>query len=112
MVVFLLSGYFGRGPISPAAVWVPNRILAFITLPASCGVALLIQRQRLDVTRAQDQAMGEAEETSGAVGTGLGLRLCKSLIGRAGGSLVVDVRDPNATAIELRLPVTEAPESG
>ncbi|MET0395587.1 MAG: HAMP domain-containing sensor histidine kinase [Longimicrobiaceae bacterium] len=58
---FFFADLFGRGPISSPVVWVPNRIFAFVTLPASCGVALMLQRRRLEAVRARDAAMASSE---------------------------------------------------
>jgi len=58
---FFFADLFGRGPISPPLVWVPNRIFAFVTLPASCGVALMLQRRRLEAVRARDAAIASSE---------------------------------------------------
>lgn len=58
---FFFADLFGRGPISSPLVWVPNRIFAFVTLPASCGVALMLQRRRLEAVRARDAAVASSE---------------------------------------------------
>ena len=61
VAAFFFADFFGRGPISPPLVWVPNRIFALVTLPASCGVALMLQRRRLEAVRARDAAMASSE---------------------------------------------------
>lgn len=61
MVGFVLAAYFGRGPLSPALVWVPNRVLAFLTLPASAVLAFLLQRRRLEAVQARDGALAASE---------------------------------------------------
>ena len=43
---FAIAAALGRGPISPASVWVPNRILAVFGIVASGAVALMVQRHR------------------------------------------------------------------
>ena len=58
---FLFAALYGRGPISSPLIWVPNRIFAFVTLPASCGVSLMLQRRRLEAVRARDAAMASSE---------------------------------------------------
>lgn len=54
---YLVATQFGRGPLSPAAVWVPDRILAGLTLPAGCAVGLMLQRRRVEADRVRDQAV-------------------------------------------------------
>jgi len=56
VVGFLVAAMFGRGPIVPAVVWAPNRVLAFLTLPASLAISLLIQRARLQAASGQEEA--------------------------------------------------------
>jgi signal transduction histidine kinase len=58
---FIVAALYGTGPTTTPQVWVPNRIFAFVTLPASCGVALMLQRRRLEAVRARDAAMASAE---------------------------------------------------
>lgn len=53
----LVASLHGMGPISPASVWVPNRVIAFLSLPASAYLALLLQRHRCDAERARDAAL-------------------------------------------------------
>lgn len=55
-VGFVVAAFLGAGPISPARVWVPNRIFAFLTIPASCAVALLLQRRRMEAEGAASSA--------------------------------------------------------
>ena len=50
---FGMAAAFGRGPTSPASVWVPNRILAVFGIAASGAVALMAQRHR----RVADEAL-------------------------------------------------------
>ncbi|HEX8273864.1 MAG TPA: HAMP domain-containing sensor histidine kinase [Longimicrobiaceae bacterium] len=58
---FFFAALYGRGPESSPLIWVPNRIFAFVTLPASCGVSLMLQRRRLEAVRARDAAMASSE---------------------------------------------------
>ena len=58
---FFAAALFGTGPASSPEVWIPNRVFAFVTLPASCGVALMLQRRRLEAVRARDAAMASSE---------------------------------------------------
>lgn len=58
---FLTAALYGAGPVTSPLIWVPNRIFAFVTLPASCGVALMLQRRRLEAVRARDAAMASSE---------------------------------------------------
>ena len=46
LVGFAIAAAIGRGPVSPASVWVPNRILAVFGIIASGAVALMVQRHR------------------------------------------------------------------
>lgn len=62
LVGFVIAAMYGRDPISPSAVWAPNRVLALLTLPGSLLLARLIQhgRRRIELereraTRASDQ---------------------------------------------------------
>ncbi|CAN5531622.1 hypothetical protein BH24GEM3_BH24GEM3_21190 [soil metagenome] len=61
IVGFVLAAYLGHGPLSPAVVWVPNRILAFLSLPSSAVLAYLLQRRRLEVVTARDSAVAASE---------------------------------------------------
>ena len=54
MACFAVAAVLGRGPISPAAVWVPNRVFVFLTLPAITFLALALQRGRLQAESARD----------------------------------------------------------
>ena len=56
MIGFLLAAAFGRGPISPAAVWAPNRLFAFLTLPGSLVLARLLQDVRRKVSGERERA--------------------------------------------------------
>ncbi|HEV2733801.1 MAG TPA: HAMP domain-containing sensor histidine kinase [Longimicrobiaceae bacterium] len=58
---FITAALYGTGPTTSPLVWVPNRIFAFVTLPASCGVALMLQRRRMEAVRARDAAMASSE---------------------------------------------------
>jgi signal transduction histidine kinase len=51
---FVAAAALGRGPISPAEVWVPNRILAALSLPASGALALILQRRRIEARRSAE----------------------------------------------------------
>lgn len=44
---FLVAAIFGRGPITPSAIWLPNRLFALVTIAASAPIALLLQKRRL-----------------------------------------------------------------
>lgn len=56
LVGFLVAAIVGKGPIPPAAVWLPNRVFVTISIAASCPVALRLQRQRLDAQAARERA--------------------------------------------------------
>lgn len=53
LVGFGVAAALGRGPVSPATVWVPNRVLAVFAIAASGAVALMAQRHR----RVADEAL-------------------------------------------------------
>jgi signal transduction histidine kinase len=53
---FVAAAAFGRGPIGPAAVWAPNRLLAFLALPGSYLVARIVQRERLRAAAERERA--------------------------------------------------------
>ena len=52
-----VAAVYGAPPISPPAVWVTNRILAFSSIVAMTFVALILQRQRLAARRALRAAL-------------------------------------------------------
>ncbi len=56
LVGFIVAAVFGRGAISPAAVWIPNRIFVTIAILASCPLALVLQRRRLEAEAARARA--------------------------------------------------------
>ena len=56
VVGFIVAAVFGRGAISPAAVWIPNRVFVTIAVLASCPLALILQRRRLDAEAARTRA--------------------------------------------------------
>lgn len=60
---FILAALFGHGPVTPPAIWVPNRILAFLTLPSSFAIALLLQDRRLQAARSRDAALAANDLT-------------------------------------------------
>ncbi|CAN5121727.1 hypothetical protein BH20GEM2_BH20GEM2_09760 [soil metagenome] len=58
---FAASTVWGHAPVSPALIWVPNLVLVFLALPASCAVALYLHAIRRDVEAAHDQAVSSSE---------------------------------------------------
>ena len=56
IVGFTVAAIFGREPISPREVWVPNRIMTALSLPASAAVALLLHGQRSHARNAAEEA--------------------------------------------------------
>jgi len=60
-VGFTVAAMVGAKPISPPAVWIPNRIFATLSIPAATLVALLLQRRRRDAERARDAALSASE---------------------------------------------------
>ncbi len=56
LVGFAIAAVWGRGPISPPSVWMPNRVLAVFGILASGAVALMVQRHR----RAADDSLRAA----------------------------------------------------
>ncbi|MBA4157765.1 MAG: HAMP domain-containing histidine kinase [Gemmatimonadetes bacterium] len=61
VVGFLIAAYWGHAPVSPASVWVPNRLVAFLSFPLSAALALLLQKHRLSALAARDQAVSTGE---------------------------------------------------
>lgn len=55
-VGFFLAAVFGRGPISPEAIWLPNRLFAITAIAASAVLALMLQRRRIDAETARRDA--------------------------------------------------------
>jgi K+-sensing histidine kinase KdpD len=53
---FVVAAMFGEGPISPRTVWLPNRLFALVVIIASCLLALLLQRRRLQAEAARADA--------------------------------------------------------
>jgi signal transduction histidine kinase len=53
---FLVAAILGRGPISPQAVWLPNRVFAMVAIVSSCALSLLLQRRRLQAEAARTEA--------------------------------------------------------
>ena len=53
----VVASIFGRPPISPEIVWIPNRIFATLTVVASAGISLMLQRRRVESVRARDEAL-------------------------------------------------------
>ncbi len=51
---FLAAAVLGRAPISPAQIWLPNRVFVFLTLPATCAIALRIQTHRRQILQARE----------------------------------------------------------
>ncbi len=79
---FVLAAAFGRGPVSPRAVWLPNRVFVILTLTGSCGIALWLQVRRRALEEARDAAI-RASDTS---------RLLYRLLAH-------DLRSPLSTAV-------------
>ncbi len=82
-VGFFIAAAFGRGPISPEAVWIPNRIFVSLTLPAACAIALRIQTRRIQISRAREEATRSSQLN----------RLLMSLLAH-------DLRSPLSMAVE------------
>ena len=53
----VVAAIFGFPALSPASVWVPNRVFAFLAVIASGPLALVLQRRRLDAERSRDAAV-------------------------------------------------------
>lgn len=92
---FLVAALLGRGPISPAEVWVPNRAFTLLTLSASTGLSLVLQRHRRAAERSRDQAL-HARDVN---------RLLMSLLAH-------DLRAPLALAVQGLDYVKSAGEGG
>ena len=60
-VLKILAAIFGADAISPAAVWVPNRVFTMLIVPASGIVATMLQRRRLEAEQALAQATAARE---------------------------------------------------
>ncbi len=58
---FAASTLWGAPAVSPPLIWVPNRILVFLAIPASCAVALYLHGRRRDVEAARDEAVSGSE---------------------------------------------------
>ena len=61
VVAFVIAAILGKGPISPAAVWVPNRVIVLLALPASGVLASTLQGRRLMAEQHRDEAMAGSE---------------------------------------------------
>ena len=94
-VGFVMAAVFGRGPISPEAIWLPNRLFAIIAIAASAILSLLLQRRRLEA----EAARGEAESARDLS------RLLHSLMAH-------DLRSPLALARDALSGVQGASRSG
>jgi signal transduction histidine kinase len=57
-VAFAVAAVFGHPSLTPAAFWVPNRVLAALSIPAAAAVAHVLQRHRVRAERARDAAVG------------------------------------------------------
>jgi signal transduction histidine kinase len=56
-VAFAVAALLGRAPQAPPVFWIPNRVLAVLSIPAAAAVALLLQRHRLHAERAREAAV-------------------------------------------------------
>lgn len=79
---FVVAAIYGRDPLSPESVWVPNRILAALSIPGTLVLALILHGLR----RSAEEAAAEAERSSDLN------RLLVSLLAH-------DLRSPLALAI-------------
>jgi signal transduction histidine kinase len=61
MTGFIVAAIFGEGPVSPARVWVPNRILALMAIPAAGLLARLLQQRRIEAERSRDAAVAAVD---------------------------------------------------
>lgn len=61
IVGFVAAAALGKGPISPAEVWVPNRVLAALSLPACGALALLLQRRRQEARLAAEASRRDSD---------------------------------------------------
>ena len=58
---FLAAAIFGEPTTSPVTIWLPNQLLGALALAASCGVAIVLHRRRLEAAQAHAQAAATAE---------------------------------------------------
>lgn len=65
-VGFVVAAVFGRGPIAPEAVWLPNRLFAVVTIAVSSILALILQRRRMDAEGARIDAEGARADAESA----------------------------------------------
>lgn len=79
---FLVAATYGLRPSSVSAIALPNRVFVMLTIGASAGVALTLQRRRIEAQRARDVAIDTREIN----------RLLMSLIAH-------DLRAPLATSL-------------
>ena len=85
IVGFVAAAALGRGPISPTEIWVPNRVLAALSLPASGALALILQRRRMEARRSAElsqRASGLNRLLLSLLILGVGLRFAYELVVR------------------------------
>lgn len=58
---FMTAALWGRYPTIPLAIWVPNRILVLLSLPAIFLLSLALQKRRVEAGHARDEAVAESE---------------------------------------------------
>jgi signal transduction histidine kinase len=63
MIGFAAAAAMGAAPISPMEVWLPNRVIAALSLPAAMAVAIMLQRARLAAERGEKAALGARDLT-------------------------------------------------
>jgi signal transduction histidine kinase len=61
VVGWSLAAIFGAGPISPASVWIPNRVLVFVTIVCSWPLAIVLLRRARFAEAAHAQAIASRE---------------------------------------------------
>lgn len=61
VVGFAVAAVLGRPGTVPPSFWLPNRVIVVLSLPASAGLALLLQRRRLQAERLRDAAVAASE---------------------------------------------------
>jgi len=63
VLAFTAAAVLGAAPISPLQVWLPNRVIAALSLPAAVAVAVALQSRRLAAERGEKAAIAARDLT-------------------------------------------------
>lgn len=60
-VLYIVAAILHGAPVTAPEIWVPNRVIALVSLPGAALLARTLQQRRLDAERVRDEALSASE---------------------------------------------------